>query len=133
MEVEISWQHLSQPLMRDSRDMKYIPLRNVEVTDGAPLSYDEVIRTVIRQPLNKDKGVDIEEMRKGIRIFDKLDASTDVLELEDADYAHLKAKVEAMQWGLVDRNLLDFIDAILNATDTSKNGKVPTDEVVKAH
>jgi len=113
--------------------MKYIPLRNVEVTDGAPLSYDEVIRTVIRQPLNKDKGVDIEEMRKGIRIFDKLDASTDVLELEDADYAHLKAKVEAMQWGLVDRNLLDFIDAVLNATDTSKNGKVPTDEVVKAH
>ena len=111
--------------------MKHIPLRTV-VTDGAPLSYDDVIRTVIRQPLNKERGVDIEEMRKGIRIFDKLDASTDVLELEDADYVHLKSKVEAMQWGLVDRNLLEFIDTVLNASDTSKNGKVAAPDVVKA-
>jgi hypothetical protein len=110
--------------------MKYIPLRTIP-TDGEPLSYGEVIRTVIRQPLEKDKGVSIEEMRKGIRIFDKLDASKDVLELEDADYDHLKAKVEAMQWGMVDRNLLDFIDNVLNAKDTSQNGKVSV-EAVKA-
>lgn len=110
--------------------MKYIPLRTIE-TGGDPLSYDEVIRTVIRQPLEKDKGVSIDEMRKGIRIFDKLDSSKDVLELEDADYDHLKAKLEAMTWGMVDRNLLDFIDTVLNASETSLNGKVSA-EVVKA-
>lgn len=94
--------------------MKHIPLRKIE-----DMSYDEIIRTVVRQPLDKEKGVTIDEMRKGIRILDKLDASTTVLELEDADYDHLKAKIEAMQWGIVDRNLLDFIDTVLSA-----NGQV---------
>jgi len=94
--------------------MKQIPLRTIETADE-PLAYSEIIRTLIRQPLSKEKGVDIEEMRKGIRILDKLDASNGVLELEDADYDHLKAKLEAMTWGMVDRNLLDFIDTVLNA------------------
>jgi len=94
--------------------VKQIPLRTIE-TDGETLVYGDFIRTIIRQPMNREKGVDIDEMRKGIRILDKLDASNGVLELEDADYDHLKAKLETMTWGMVDRNLLEFIDAVLNA------------------
>jgi hypothetical protein len=94
--------------------VKQIPLRTIE-TDGEPLVYGDFIRTIVRQPMNKEKGVDIDEMRKGIRILDKLDASNGVLELEDADYNHLKAKLETMTWGMVDRNLLEFIDTVLNA------------------
>ena len=99
--------------------MKNIPLKTVEVEDGSKLMYDEIIRSVVRQPLDPQKGVGIDEMRKGIRILDKLDASTEVLELEDADYNHLKEKVEGMTWGMVDRNLMGFIDTVLNA-----NGQV---------
>lgn len=106
--------------------MKHIPLRTIQGPDGTvSLAYNEVIRTVIRQPLDSQKGVSIDEMRKGIRIFDKLDESKDTLELEDADYDHLKAKVEGMQWGIVDRDLLDFIDTVLNASEhSSTNGRV---------
>lgn len=108
--------------------MKQIPLLVVVQTDNASeLNYAEAIRTVIRQPLDQQRGVSIEEMRKGIRILDKLDASTSYLELEDADWEHLKAKIEAMQWGMVDRHLLEFIDAVLNAPLVSSNGVVVKD------
>lgn len=108
--------------------MKYIPLRTVEASEsGTAISYGDAIRTVIRQPLDQQRGVNIEEMRRGIHILDKLDASKDVLELEDADYEHLKQKIEAMAWGMVDRNILDFIDTVLGAAEKSGvNGLVET-------
>lgn len=96
--------------------MRYVPLRTVEVPDGEAFVYADAIRMVIRQPLDKQAGVTIDEMRKGIRLLDKLDAATDdTLALEDADWEHLKAKLEVMTWGIVDRDLLEFIDAVLNA------------------
>ena len=100
------------------------------MTDGDPFVYADAIRMVIRQPLDKQAGVSIEEMRKGIRILDALDAATgDTLDLEDADYDHLKAKVEAMHWGVVDRDLLGFIDAVLTASEAGRNGLIEKAEV----
>jgi hypothetical protein len=99
----------------------------VQIENAPDFEYAEAIRTVIRQPLDSQRGVSIDEMRRGIRILDKLDASTDILELEDADYDHLKAKVEVMQWGMVERNLLDFIDTVLNAKEAGSNGLIVRD------
>jgi hypothetical protein len=112
--------------------VKHIPLRTVQPSDAAaaPLVYADAIRMVIRQPLDPSKGVSIEEMRKGIRILDKLDAAGNTLDLEDADYEHLKAKLEGMAWGMVDRDLLDFIDTVLNAAEgASANGLIEKREV----
>jgi hypothetical protein len=108
--------------------MRTIPLRSVQATEGgAALVYAEAIRTVIRQPLDTNRGVSIDEMRKGIRILDKLDEAEKVndgqLSLEDADYEHLKQKIEAMSWGMVDRHLLEFIDSVL-AAEVPANGLV---------
>jgi hypothetical protein len=108
--------------------MKTIQLKTVQATEGgAALVYADAIRTVIRQPLDTNRGVYIDEMRKGIRILDKLDeaeaSNRGKLELEDADYEHLKLKIEAMAWGMVDRHLLEFIDMVL-AASASPNGIV---------
>lgn len=106
--------------------MKQIALLTVIATDtSAQLDYADAIRTVIRHPLDQQRGVNIDEMRRGIRILDKLDASEGILELEDADWEHLKLKVEAMAWGMVDRHILEFIDAILTPSPNPVvNGKV---------
>lgn len=106
--------------------MRRIPLRTVEASDGsAVIDYADAIRQVIRQPLDQQRGVGIEEMRRGIRILDALDAPYgNDLNLEDADWDHLAAKVRAMQWGMVDRHLLEFIDAVLDAPDVTANGQV---------
>jgi hypothetical protein len=105
--------------------MRHIPLRTIQATpESAPLVYADAIRQVIRQPLDPQRGVSIEEMRRGIRILDKLDAAGATLDLEDADWEHLKQKVEGMSWGMVDRHLLEFIDIVLGAADAHSNGLV---------
>ena len=95
--------------------MKHVPLRSLDDEELGAIRTADVVRQVIRQPLNREKGADIEELRKGIRIFDALDAANGSLELEDADWEHLVSKLKAMQWGLVDRRLVQIVDDVLKA------------------
>lgn len=107
--------------------MKRIPLRSLPDTRFPPeapeyelgaLRWAVLIEQVIRQPLDPQRGVDLEEMRRGIHILDALEGATDrVLELSEADWEHLCEKVRGMAWGLVDRRLLVFIDEVLGATE----------------
>src|SRR5215831_18742395 len=84
----------------------------------ALFEWAELIRQVIRRPLDVQRGADIDELRKGIRVLDALDkASENVLELEDNDWEHLKAKTLAMQWLIIDRRVVWFVDDIVNATE----------------
>lgn len=82
------------------------------------VDYAAVIEQAIRVPLDRQTGSTIDEMRKGIRVLDALDAAkNDVLELEDADWDFLKLKIEKMPWGMTDRRLVQFYDDVTNATD----------------
>jgi hypothetical protein len=88
------------------------------------VAYRATIEQAIRNPLDRQKGATIDEMRKGIRVLDALDAATDdVLSLEDADWQHLKEKVEAMPWAIVDRRIIQFHDDVTQATDSPR---IPT-------
>jgi hypothetical protein len=96
--------------------MKRIPMR--EVPGDAPievLRYAEVLREVIRRPLNPQQGATIEEIRQSVRVLDALDAANGTLELEDADYEHLKQKTLAMPWNVIDRRLVQLVDEVLSA------------------
>jgi len=81
------------------------------------IEWAEVIRQVIRRPLDPQKGVEIDEMRKSIRVLDALAKSNGVLELEDADWEHLRLKTMTMQWGLIDGRIVEFVDEVCNATE----------------
>jgi hypothetical protein len=118
-------------LLKTVSDSRF-PLGSPEY-EANTIAYADVISQVIRRPLDPQKGADIEEMRRGIRVLDAVDkaGTGHILELEDADWEHLKQKTLAMPWGFVDRRILDFIDAVQNATDqmqTSPDGR----EVAKA-
>jgi len=110
--------------------VKRIVLRSLPGAEGA-LDWAEVIRQVVRRPLDPQRGADIPEMRSSIRVLDALDRAEDgLLELEDADYEHLKTKTQAMQWAFIDRRIMAFVDDILNATEQpSLNGLVEAVEV----
>jgi len=99
----------------------------------------EAVRQVIRRPQDGQKGADLDELRRGIRVLDALDKARDILELEDADWEHLKAKTLAMQWAFVDRRIVAFIDDVIGAQEqltlnaeleALANGRVPTEEPV---
>jgi hypothetical protein len=99
--------------------MKMIPLRVLPDPPQAEISTMSLIREVIRNPQDKSRGADLDEIRRGIRVLDALEqAHTPVLELEDADYQHLRTKTLAFQWGLIDRRILVIVDDILEATPT---------------
>jgi hypothetical protein len=121
--------------------MKRIQLRTIadeRFPPGTPdfaqnaLSWGEAIRQVIRRPLDPQKGADIEEMRKGIRVLDALEAADQVLELEDADWEHLKVKTEAMQWAFVDRRIIAFVEDI-NAAQEQVTLNVQLEEAVRGN
>ena len=89
--------------------------------DANRVDYRIIIENAVRIPLDRQSGASIDEMRKGIRILDALDAAqNDVLALEDADWEFLKHKVEKFPWAGTDRRFLEFHDAILNATDSAE-------------
>lgn len=97
--------------------MRHIPLRSLDDPRGelATVSTAEVIRNVVRAPLDRQRGADIEEIRRGIRILDAVDAANGSVELEDADWDHLCEKARVTTWGLVDKRLLVVIEDIFGA------------------
>jgi hypothetical protein len=104
--------------------MKRIQLRVIPDDRATPgtaeytanvLDWSEAIRQVLRRPLDPQKGADIEELRRSIRVLDALEVANGTLELEDADWDHLCQKVRAMQWAFVDRRIVHLIDDVLDA------------------
>lgn len=101
--------------------MKSIPLKilydpRFPDDKAQAIDYDTALREVIRQPLDRTKGIDVTEMRKSIRVMEALDRANGTLELEDSDYELLKQKTEAMPWGMADRRILELIDDVLGAS-----------------
>jgi len=119
--------------------MKRILLRTVPDNRWAPgteeyranvLMWDDAIRQIIRRPNDQQRGADLDEIRRGVRVLDALDKANttgNVLELEDADWEHLKQKTLSMQWAFVDKRIIDLVDAITEATD-----KVPVNDEMAA-
>jgi hypothetical protein len=96
------------------------------------LEYRTLIETVVRVPLDRQNGATIDDMRRGIRILDALDAAHGELTLEDADWSYLKQKVEHMPWASVDRRILRFVDDVLNAGNPlPTNGQLAKEEVAR--
>lgn len=62
------------------------------------------------------QGMNLTQMRSRIRVLDALDAAGDGdILLEDADFTVVTEAINAMPWGLADRNLLAIIDGVLNS------------------
>jgi hypothetical protein len=91
--------------------MKTIELRTVD-----DLSYRDILKEVVRRPLDPQRGADIAEMRQSIRLLDALELGNGTLELEDADYQVLVEKVKAMRWNVIDARLVGLIDEVLGAS-----------------
>lgn len=55
----------------------------------------------------------VDEMRKRLKISDILeDKEKKAYEFEDADFDTLKSLVNGMKWGILNKEVLDFVDYI---------------------
>lgn len=113
--------------------MKQIVLKTIEGThDGKPLkiNYKSQLVEIMGVPMNPNRGADVNEMRHSIRVLDALDAlgqapppaplhlypngegGESVLELEDADFEHMKQCVMAYPWPLKNRLIVEFVNDV---------------------
>lgn len=89
--------------------MKVLPADST----GFPIDYRIVLADVLRRPLNPQQGIGLDEMRKSIRVMDKLESANGSVELEDADYEHLKEKLNNMSWNIADRRILQLVEDVI--------------------
>jgi hypothetical protein len=97
--------------------MKQIQLKTVELSYQGkvkPFDYKQELQIVFQTPMDPQRGSDYNEQRKAMRILDALDKSTDVLELEDADFEYLKARVPLARFGINDPVIVRFVDDVTN-------------------
>jgi hypothetical protein len=95
--------------------VKRIPLKTLSDARGGDIVYQDVLREVVRRPLDPQRGADIPEMRQSIRVLDALESANGMLELEDSDYQHLKEKLLKMPWNVVDKRLVQLVDDVVGA------------------
>jgi len=95
--------------------MKKLELKPV-VGDSPPTA--ELIKVAMA---NKPaQGFDLKEMRERYRILDALEKAEGELLLEDADADKLKKCVEVMRWTVLDRNLMEFMEAVQDMKNVEK-------------
>ncbi len=99
--------------------MKYIPLKSF-----GDFKVLDILNISLQGP--GQGGVDYEEMRKRMRVFDAVEALDDdeYLQLEDADYVLLMSLVKAYKFGAATPDLYRTIECM----DKAKN-KLPEDKL----
>lgn len=91
--------------------MKTLTLKKF-VLEGSEkeITYAALVKDCVKA-MNQ-QGLDVEELRKRIRIIDALEKAGEKLELEDQDAETLKTLVRAQKWAVVDRSIIQFIEDV---------------------
>ena len=101
--------------------MKYIKLFVGEITNPN-ISGDKTVkaRAILSQIVgtNQMQGMSVGDMRHACAILDKLDSAGDEshLALEDAEYEHLKTRVQSHRFPVADRVFIRIVEEVENAT-----------------
>lgn len=94
--------------------MKTIELKRMEDADFI-LDWKIQMLALMRRPLSNEQGMDIEEVRKSIRVIEALEKANGWVKLEDADYEHLKRKVVGARWAIAHPFVIQLVDDVNNA------------------
>ena len=96
--------------------MKKLKVITRQVNDET-ISSKQLMLTALAANQEALKG--LKELRHAIRLFDLIEAATDYLELEDADFDLLYSSLDKMQWGGGALFFGEFFDEV----ERAKNGQ----------
>lgn len=76
-----------------------------------------ILVEIARQPIGGmvRGAMDLDQVRRGLRVLDGIEAAKESFDLEDADWKHLCEKVRAFPFVQVDRRIIAICDAVLDA------------------
>ena len=95
--------------------MKYIKLTTTTIdvnSQSIPFDYHKAIYDIVKIA---PEGLDIDNLKKRLRILDSLERAGEYLILEDSDYNLLCDLVQRNKWNIVAKEIVDFCEAIKNA------------------
>ena len=96
--------------------MKIIELKVLGEKDKVGyVDYKALIKTIVQIPSDPRQGLNIDEVKKSVRVLDALEEAKDKLTLEDADYNLLRTKVNAFKFSYAHKNIVTFADDITGA------------------
>lgn len=97
--------------------MKRIELKETTIKkdEKENITYKDLLNMCVNKP---PQGFTVEEMRKRLRLVDVLSKAELVVDMEDADYTHMKKLVSDMDgsWAIAHKDIIDFVDYINSIT-----------------
>jgi hypothetical protein len=84
-------------------------------------TYGDLMAMIVRTP--GQNGVQVDEMRKAIKIADIAENAGDEIFLEDDQHRYLRDKTKNMPFRFVDEGLVQFMDDLEAAEEVSLNKK----------
>lgn len=113
--------------------MHSITLKSAEIKTSAvntTLDYKKELLRLSETPA-PGQSFSVAQMRKAIRVTEKLEAANGHVVLEDADWEFLNQRVQAEQWGLAHKAIVQFVSDVENAPTeppteppTERNGEL---------
>lgn len=104
--------------------MRRIPLTIRLAKQGSPFPGSVIDAAVIKQIISiadPDRGMNLAEMRQGIKVLDALEAGSDTeFELENAEWEYLCAKIQTFRWAVADPRFVALVDTILQAEESPR-------------
>lgn len=89
-------------------------MKTIRLRDDIAQKSRDVIRQVVTLA-DQRTGVNIDQMRRRMKVLDALDKANGELRLEDADWEVLKAVYETFPFGMVNKDVLTIADDIRDA------------------
>lgn len=93
--------------------MKTVEFKTVPMTvfgEKQELEYKPLIQVIVEQPVNPQTGATIDEVRRSVRVLDKLEASNGKMELEDSDFEYLYNRIKNAHFTSNNKAFVDFVD-----------------------
>jgi hypothetical protein len=97
--------------------MKKIALKKVTMEvngQTVDLNYKNQLISIMQTPSDPQRGANYEEVRKSIRILEKLEAAENEVELEDADFEYMKQRVLGAGYLMINKTIQGFIEDVTN-------------------
>lgn len=94
--------------------MRKISLKKV---DG--LDYKTLLKSILAAPKDQSAGLQLDEIRKAVKILDTIDAADDAVMLEDSDWQYVRDRVKGASYVVADKRIVDFADTVIGAPEVA--------------
>lgn len=85
------------------------------------ITVSELLKIIINTP--KPGGLDFSEVRKAVKVLDKLSDADEIIELEDEEYRYAKERMDSHKWNVPTQEILEFHRIFKEAKEPEKKEK----------